>query len=80
MVNKYMPGMIVMHGKTETIYIRCTPELKEKMRRLFTISGEKSYADFLDKLLELYKIMMDRTRNEKIGSIIESLQYDGIVV
>ena len=69
-----------MHGKTETIYIRCTRELKDKMRLLFVLSGEKNYADFLEKLLILYEKLMDKTGYKKISDVIKSMDYDYVLV
>ncbi len=75
-----MSGTIIMHGKTETIYIRCTRELKDKMRLLFVLSGEKNYADFLEKLLILYEKLMNKTGYKKINDIIKSMDYDYVIV
>ncbi len=72
--------MIIMYDKTEIIYIRCTKELKEKMRLLFVMSGEKNYADFLEKLLELYEKLIDKTGYKKISDIIKSMNYDYVLV
>ena len=75
-----MSGTIIMQGKTETIYIRCTKELKDKMRLLFVLSGEKNYADFLEKLLILYEKLMDKTGYKKISDVIKSMDYDYVLV
>jgi len=75
-----MSGMIVMTDKTEIIYIRCNRDLKEKMRLLFVISGEKNYADFLEKLLYLYEKLMDRTGYKKISDVIKSMDYEYVLV
>lgn len=75
-----MSGVLSMYDKTEIIYIRCTQELKERMKILFAYSGEKNYADFLSKLLDLYEILMNKTGHKKINDIIQSLNYRVIVV
>lgn len=75
-----MLSVISMQSKTEVIYIRCSKELKDRMRILFATSGEKNYADFLDKLLTIYEMLMNKFNEKKIVDIIKSLNYKYILV
>jgi len=63
--------------KSRVIYIRCTPETYRRMRVLFSISGEKSYEDFLDKLLEIYDRLRKKLGYDSLDQILGRLEYYG---
>ena len=73
-----MLGVIsVIRGvdKTKVIYIRCKPETYKRMRVLFSVSGEKNYEEFLDKLLRIYDRLRKQTGIDSLDQILDRLDY-----
>ena len=75
------PGMTVKKRvKNEMIYIRCDEELKTRMKILFAMSGEKTYADFLEKLLKLYEVLMKKYGCKKMDEILDYVSVEPVIV
>lgn len=63
--------------KTKVIFIRCRPETYKRMRVLFSISGERNYEEFLDKLLRIYDKLRKKTGLDSLDQILDRLDYYG---
>lgn len=61
--------------KTKVIYIRCKPETYKRMRILFSVSGERNYEDFLDKLLKIYDRLRRKTGLDSLDELLDRLGY-----
>ena len=66
--------------KPTTLYIRCYEETKDRFKLLFTMSKCKDYEIFLNKLLDIYELLMEKYGVKKIDLVLDYLRGYAIIV